>query len=211
MTELKFVKIDVVDQELSDDRYNFSVEYAKADCGRPFRPAVGDEIPVPTYKVLIDNKIVGFIELQMYNGAAGIENVYVKPEFRSLGYAKLIYKQAIEELDIHLMCISYHRVTKPKLLEYWNSIGFVAVSLVPGQTGSGLSLCNLLTDKSKVLDSPVTFALNRNGVKRCADHSRRISKKLSRYGGVERYELGSNANIVFQVLENHFGNKLKAA
>ena len=209
---LKLVKIDVVDEEHSEDRYNYSVDYSKEDYGNIYTPPVGDDVGILTYRVIIDGKSVGFVEMVQFkglDGPKGIENVYVKPDYRGFGVAERIYRHSIENYDVHLMSISYHRVMKPKLIKYWNSIGFIKIALVPGQTGEGKSLCHLMTKNSLSLDLPITFALDYKGVKRCSEHSRRILKKICRLTGtgIDVRDIPANTEFLERVLSNHFGNR----
>tara|TARA_R110002051_G_scaffold260946_1_gene320847 strand:- start:146 stop:826 length:681 start_codon:yes stop_codon:yes gene_type:complete len=209
---LKFVKIDVVDEDYSEDRYNYSVDYSKVDIGLIHRPPVGDEVGGLAHKVIIDGKSVGFIEMGQFkglDGPKGIENVYVKPDYRGFGVAERIYRHAIENYNVHVMSISYHRVMKPRQIKYWNSVGFVKVALIPGQTGKGKSLCHLLTKNARSLDLPGSFALDYKGVKRCSDHSRRIVKKIFRLTGtgLDRANIPANIEFLERVVGNHFGNR----
>tara|TARA_R100000734_G_C3306861_1_gene97367 strand:+ start:69 stop:710 length:642 start_codon:yes stop_codon:yes gene_type:complete len=209
MTNLVFSKVDVVDEDYRNDSYNYRVEYNKVDGIRVFYDDIGSAPGLATYKAIIDGNSVGFIQLQSYSSRSGsslgLENIYVKPEYRKLGYAKLMYEQAIDEFELELMSISYHRVKKPSQIKYWNDIGFNHIKLIPGQMGSDKGLCNLMTKYSDT-DTLGCFELTFAGVKRCMGHSQRITKKIAnKYGCyVTREDFKYAGELLHTVLSNHF-------
>jgi hypothetical protein len=72
-----------------------------------------------------------------------IEVVYVKPKFRKLGLAALMYRWAIVQKNATLIELSYGRVVDK--IPYWRSLGFTKLLAVPDQTGTRIGLCMLST------------------------------------------------------------------
>jgi len=206
MTELVFSKVDVVDEDFRNDTYNYRVEYNKTDRMDIFYDTIGSHPGILSYKAIINGNSVGFIQLKRYNGGCfGLENIYVKPEYRKLGYAKLMYEEAIDEFGLELMSIAYHRVKKPSQIKYWNDVGFTHIALIPGQMGSDKGLCHLLTDYGQT-EALGSFELTFAGVKKCMGHSQRITKKIAKKYGcyVTRDDLKVAQEFIYTVLKHHF-------
>jgi len=108
-----------------------------------------------SYAISYQGQDAGFIVIRNENTRNSmIEVVYVKPEFRKLGLAALMYRWAILEKGATLIELSFGRVVDK--IAYWRSLGFTKLMSIPEQKGTRIGLCMLSTNRGGDLN-PVSL------------------------------------------------------
>lgn len=109
-----------------------------------------------SYALNYQGEDAGFIVLRNEDIASHcmIEVVYVKPKFRKLGLAALMYRWAIVQKNATLIELSFGRVVDK--IPYWRSLGFTKIMAMPEQKGTRIALCFLSTNRGGDLN-PVSL------------------------------------------------------
>ena len=186
-----YVKIDNVGRIADQNVHDLVTEHLPRvmNTGRQF------------FYITVAAHTVGYLELMKNSqGDLCLEVIYVKPEYRGNGVAERTYRYAIQEMGVTAMEITYQRVNTPAMADYFNSIGFKSITMIPGQYGGPRGLCALYTYTPSVGTNLIP--MNFRGVREAMHHSNKVNTKINK-----KMLTLDQIDEIRQVVDNHFKSK----